>query len=203
MKKSVKYPVVLAVIAALCVAGIDVIYSAVAEKIEQAKKEKELNAVSVIFKNLQSDKIEAEQAEYNGEEIAYYRCRTGYAVVTKAQGYDGAVKVMTGWDESLENIVGIYVLGHTETPGLGGNVDLVNSSNTWWNVITFSMKDESDKRPDFQEQFRNLTLAEAKLKKDSGKIDALTGATITSNAVVRAVQKSHKVLSAVLNKGAK
>jgi electron transport complex protein RnfG len=107
---------------------------------------------------------------------------------------------MSGWDSNLGKLSGIYVLAHTETPGLGGNVNLVNSENTWRNLLTGTMKDETGKRPDFQEQFRGLTLDEAKLKQDGGKVDALTGATITSRAVCDAVQKSHKVLGTITTK---
>ena len=100
---------------------------------------------------------------------------------------------------SCEDIVGIFVLSHTETPGLGGNVDLVNSENTWYNVLTGTTKDETGRRPDFQEQFRGVAADETKLKKDGGKIDALSGATITSDAVSMAVRKSLELLKAILS----
>ncbi len=202
MKKSIHYPLVLAVIAALCVAGIDIVYSNVAEKIRIADTKKALNAACCIF-GCAAEEIEPRTAQYNDETITWFACPAGYAVVVGAQGYDGEVKVMVGWDKSLEKIMGIYVLSHTETPRLGGNVDLINSANTWANILKGTMVDESDKRPDFQEQFRGLALAEAKLKKDGGEVDSITSATITSRAVVNAVQKSHSVLKAILEKQGK
>lgn len=199
MKKSIHYPLVLVIIAAACVAGIDIVYKSVAERIREADEKKARGAVGVIFKDVPSDQIEKNESTYEGDTVTWFKCPAGYAVIAGAQGFDGEVKLMAGWDTKLEKLIGIFVLSHTETPGLGGNVDLVNSSNTWYNVITGSMKDEAGKRPDFQEQFRGIAAEEAKLKKDGGKIDALSGATITTNAVSMAVKKSLKILQAILS----
>ena len=198
MKKSIHYPLVLTVIAALCVAGIDVVYSNVAEKIKIADEKKALGAVCCIFSGCPAEQMEKLESQYEGDTVTWFKCPVGYAVITSAQGFDGAVTVMAGWDKSVEKINGIYVLSHTETPGLGGNVDLVNSANSWGGWLSGKWIDETGKRPDFQEQFRNLALEEAKLKRDGGRVDALTGATITSNAVVNAVQKSQKIIKAIL-----
>jgi RnfABCDGE-type electron transport complex G subunit len=201
MKKSVHYPLVLAIIAALCVAGIDLVYSSVEQRIREADDKKALEAVCCIFKGCDVSQMEKVEGKYEGDEVEWYKCPAGYAVKTSGKGFDGAVTVMVGWDEALEKLNGIYVLSHTETPGLGGNVDLVNSQNTWANVISGTMKDETGKRPDFQEQFRGLAREEAKLKRDGGKIDGLTGATITSVAVVEAVKNSWNILSSLTSQG--
>jgi electron transport complex protein RnfG len=198
MKKTVHYPLVLVVIAALCVAGIDIVYSKVAEKIRMADTKKALDAVCCIFKGCSVEQMEKLETKLEDDTVVWFKCPAGYAVISSAQGFDGAVTLMVGWDKPLEKVNGIYVLSHTETPGLGANVELVNSENTWYNVLTFDMIDEEGKRPDFQEQFRNLTLAEAKLKRDSGKVDTMTAATITSRAVANAVQKSHGILKSIL-----
>lgn len=203
MKKGMHYPLVLAVIAALCVAGIDVVYSNVAENIKIADEKKALEAVCCIYKNCTAEQMEKVEAEYEGESVTWFRCPAGYAVIASAPGFDGPIAVMAGWDRKLEVLNGIYVLSHTETPGLGGNLNLVNSENTWWNVITFTTKDETGKRPDFQEQFRGLSFGDVKLKQDSGKVDAITAATITSRAVVNAVRKSHEILTEIISKQGK
>ncbi len=199
MKKSIHYPLVLLIIAAVCVAGIDIVYTSVAESIREADEKKARGAVGVIFKDVASEQVEKMESIYEGDTVTWFKCPAGYAVITGAQGFDGEVKLMAGWDIELKKLVGIFVLSHTETPGLGGNVDLVNSKNTWYNVLTGTMEDETGKRPDFQEQFRNMGADEAKLKKNGGKIDALLGATITSDAVTNAVKKSLKILKAILS----
>jgi electron transport complex protein RnfG len=60
----------------------------------------------------------------------------------------------------------VAVLEQNETPGLGTNV-------------------LSEK---FQAQFEGKTLKEMKLVKDGGKLDAITGATISSKAAIKAVR---------------
>ncbi len=198
MKKTIHYPLVLVVIAALCVAGIDIVYSSVVDKIRIADEKKATEAACCIFKDTPEGEIEKKESQYEGDAVTWFKCPAGYAVITSAQGFDGAVTVMVGWDKTLEKVIGIYVLSHTETPGLGGNVDLVNSENSWGGMLSGKWIDETNKRPDFQEQFRSLTASEASLKPDGGKVDALTGSTITSRAVVNAVQKSGKILKAIL-----
>jgi RnfABCDGE-type electron transport complex G subunit len=198
MKKSIHYPLVLVIIAVACVAGIDVVYRSVAEGIREADEKKARGAVGVIFKDVPAGQIEKRESAYEGDAVTWFKCPAGYAVIAGAQGFDGEVRLMAGWDAGLEKVVGIFVLSHTETPGLGGNVELVNSENTWYNVLTGTTKDEASKRPDFQEQFRSVTADEARLKKDGGKIEALSGATITSDAVSNAVRKSLEILKAVL-----
>ena len=64
-------------------------------------------------------------------------------------------------------LVPVTVLEQNETPGLGTNV-------------------LSEK---FQSQFKGKTLEEMKLKNDGGKLDAITGATISSKAAIKAVRK--------------
>lgn len=205
MKKSIHYPLVLVIIAAACVAGIDVVYKSVAERIREADEKKARGAVSVIFKDVPSDQIEKIESTYEGDTVTWFKCPAGYAVIAGAQGFDGEVKLMAGWDTELKELIGIFVLSHTETPGLGANVDMVESANTWY-LLLFNTgeymetkKKELGKRPKFQDAFKNRTIEEAKLKRDGGQVDAMVGATITSVAVVNAVSKSREILQAILS----
>ncbi len=91
--------------------------------------------------------------------------RIGYVFTTSGTGYGGVIEVMTaiGLDGK---ITGVKILSHNETPGLGANAD----------------------KPEWTAQFKGLS-GELKVKKDdpNGQIDAVTSATISSRAVVRAV----------------
>jgi electron transport complex protein RnfG len=95
-----------------------------------------------------------------GENIA------GYAFVAAGRGYGGSINILVGMnpDYALRDI---EVLSHTETPGLGSEIT-----------------GES-----FTEQFKGLVVDEIALSRDGGKIDAITGATISSRAVVSAIQE--------------
>ena len=94
----------------------------------------------------------------------------GYIFTSSANGYGGAVKVMTGITPDGK-IVAIEVLDASqETPGLGQNAT----------------------KADFWEQFKGKSGRLNVAKSDVGENDvkALTGATITSNAVKDAVNKA-------------
>ena len=87
---------------------------------------------------------------------------------TSAQGYHGAIEVMVGI--SMEGtLTGISVMTHTETPGLGARV--VES--------------------EFTNQFEGLGLTpKLQVSGEGGVIDSVSGATISSKGVVKAVRRA-------------
>ena len=94
----------------------------------------------------------------------------GYIVTSAAKGYGGDVKVMVGFDLD-GTIVGFTILDcSNETPGLG----------------------QSSKTPEFMSRFigKSGTLEVNKNSNDGQNIQAITAATITSKAVVRAVNEA-------------
>ncbi len=102
----------------------------------------------------------------------------GYIVTAAAKGYGGDVKVMVGYDLTA-TIVGFTVLDcSNETPGLGQN----------------------SKTPAFQERFlgKSGELTVDKNSNDGQNIQAITAATITSKAVVKAVNAATEAVSALL-----
>ncbi len=86
--------------------------------------------------------------------------KSGMAVTSEYKGFGGAVTVMVGIDNSGK-ITGVKVTEHSETPGLG----------------TKAMT------ADYLSQYKGVSEAAAGYIKDDANIDAITGATITSNAV--------------------
>ena len=97
----------------------------------------------------------------------------GTAVIGSSEkGYSGLIKIMVGFEPN-GHIKNIVVLEQKETPGLGTK-----------------MKDDK-----FLRQFRgkNPSEFELKPKKDGGKVDALTGATITTRAFGEAAQLAYDV----------
>lgn len=98
----------------------------------------------------------------------------GYVTTVKEQGFGGEIEVTVAVNS--EGIIqGISVGGSnfSETAGLGAK----------------------SKEPAFQDQFRGQ-IAPVALKKNGGEIDAITSATITSSAVVRAVNTGVDTMSA-------
>lgn len=90
-----------------------------------------------------------------------------YAVAfeTSANGYHGPIGVMVGIDAAKNDISGISIVSHSETPGLGARI-----------VQT-----------DFTDSFKDKSL-ENELNKDD--INALSGATLSTNGVVAAVNQA-------------
>ncbi|MBQ0745157.1 MAG: electron transport complex subunit RsxG [Marinobacter sp.] len=106
-------------------------------------------------------------------------------------GYSGNIKLLVGID--LEGtVLGVRVIGHKETPGLGDRIEIRKSD---W-VKDFEGRSLGNPPP-----------REWNVKKNGGVFDQFTGATITPRAVVKAVQKSliyfrqnQQVIRAQLNK---
>jgi RnfABCDGE-type electron transport complex G subunit len=206
MSKKLHYGLLLLAVSSVCVAGIDGAYIAVKDKIDVARKEGDLRSAAEVLQISDLSKLKEKRFEYTDESGAkqtaiYYECEEKHliAVPGSAQGFGGKVEVIAGWTEDLK-LIAIAVSAPKETPGFGDKVNEVLSENTWYNLLKSTMKDETGKRPWFQEQFSGKTMDQAKLKKDSGQIDGITGATITSNAVVRAVRASYELARKILNK---
>ena len=105
----------------------------------------------------------------------------GYVFTTSASGYGGKIEVMTGFSpEGL--ITGVAILSIEETPGLGMNA----------------------KRESFLQQFID-TDGELSVIKNAApgqnEIQALTSATITSRAMVKAVNAARDCYNIVTGKG--
>ena len=86
--------------------------------------------------------------------------KAGMAVTSEYKGFGGAVKVMVGINANGE-ITGVKVTEHAETPGLGTKAMEV----------------------DYLKQYVKVAEASGGHINDDANIDAVTGATITSNAV--------------------
>lgn len=90
---------------------------------------------------------------------------------TAPDGYSGAIEMLVAirLDGSL---AGVRVVEHRETPGLGDAID-VRKSN--WIKVFKGLSHNNPEQKDW------------KVKRDGGKFDQITSATITSRAVVKAV----------------
>lgn len=123
----------------------------------------------------------------------------GYAFDGQAKGYQSTIRVRVGVDPDGK-ILGIKILSQEETPGLGAKVDEVLSQETLWSalmgIFRSSQPVEIDEIPSstpwFQAQFAGKTARDLILVKESTdkNIESITGATITSQAVTKAVRDS-------------
>jgi electron transport complex protein RnfG len=99
--------------------------------------------------------------------------RNTVAFETFGKGYGGDIGVMVAVNLENDEIVGVGVTTHSETPGLGARV-----------------KTESD----FSAQFQGLSIQKPhKVRGDGGNIDAVSGATISSRGVCNAVNSAEAI----------
>lgn len=88
-------------------------------------------------------------------------------------GYAGPISLVMGVDRNGE-ILGVRVIAHVETPGLGDKIEV--SKSKW--VLSFNGK-----------SLDNLTIEQWAVKKDGGVFDQFSGATITPRKVVQAIKR--------------
>lgn len=88
-------------------------------------------------------------------------------------GYSGPISLVMGVSKNGE-ILGVRVITHTETPGLGDKIEI--SKSKW--VLGFNGK-----------SLNNLSVTQWAVKKDGGVFDQFAGATITPRKVVQAIKR--------------
>lgn len=97
----------------------------------------------------------------------------GFAVVGEDPGFSDVVRLIFGYDPRTAKLLGMKVLEEKETPGLGDRIE----------------KDTS-----FTHGFADAVAPIKGVKKGQGKqpndIDMITGATISSRTVIRAINKT-------------
>ena len=105
-----------------------------------------------------------------------YASETGYAVEVTPGGFDNTITMMVGVDKE-GNVLGIDIISHTETAGLGAVADAATPAGV-----------------SFREQFAGKA-GSVSVTKDGGEIEAITGATITSRAVCDGVNAALEVVA--------
>ena len=129
-------------------------------KIEAQKEQEIQNMLAEMFPNM---------SQYTFEDDIYTiysdGAKVGYAFIAVGKGYGGNIDILVGLENEM-TIKEITITSHNETPGLGTRV--AESS--------------------FTNKFTRLNIADVGLRRDGGQIDAITGSTMSSRAVVDAVR---------------
>lgn len=137
---------------------------------------------------LQSDiyLLKDENAFPNGQTVTVYRARKQgqpVAVILRfaaMDGYNGRINLLAGINNSGQ-LTGVRVTSHMETPGLGDGIEVERSD---W-ILAF--KGLSLQQP---------AIEQWAVRRDGGKFDQMTGATITPRAVVNAVKRALQYFAA-------
>ena len=154
---------ITAVVAA-ALAGVNAVTAPVIAELNAAATQE---AISAVLPGGFDSEI-ADYADATGLVSKVYASDAGYAVEVTPGGFDNTITMMVGVD--LEGkVLGISVVSHTETAGLGA-------------VAAASTSAGEAFRGQFVGQSGSVSVT-----KDGGTLDAITGATITSRAVCAGV----------------
>jgi len=179
---------ILAAIAAVCTALVALTFSVTKERIvanEQAWLEQSLKPAlaGIVYDNNLIESVLSIPLPHElpgNEPVLVYRALlenkpvAALFVVTAVDGFSGPIRLLVGID--FDGIgTATRVLRHHETPGLG---DFIDSAKSDW-IDQF--EDKSLSNPD------RLLWA---LGRDGGEFDQVTGASITSRAVVKAIKQT-------------
>lgn len=183
MKDSFAYPViVMVVITAILVFALAFLNASTAERVELLQETNLRESILYVFEvevntedpeeieNIFNEYTVEEEIEgqrvftyvENGEELAYAFPFTGSGLWGTVEGYAGI-------STDLVELLGVVFVNHEETPGLGGRIDELV----------------------YREQFRHIDLTDETgddyiitRPASGGNVDAIAGATQTSNAIV-------------------
>ena len=166
----------LFLITAIVAMALAAVNSVTAPAIAQLNYEKTQAAIQAV---LPGGGDEIDFTDDTGLVSVVYKGEAGYAVQVAPGGFDGPITMMVGVDFE-GNILGISVIKHTETAGLGAVAAAKTSAG-------------ENFRAGFVGQSGSVAVT-----KDGGEIDAITGATITSRAVCAGVNAA---LACTVNMG--
>ena len=163
MKKIVRLVLTLFLITAVVAAALAGINAITKDAIAANQEKKTQEAMAVVLPdagNLQKVELTGD----TGIVSEVYADGTSYAVKVLPSGFDGEITMMVGIVDG--QVSGISVISHTETPGLGAVAAAQNAKG---------------------EAFRSQFVGQSGVLEIGGQIDAMSGATITSTAVVTGV----------------
>jgi electron transport complex protein RnfG len=175
MKELFKLTVVLTIICSLAATALALVYTITKEPIayqQRLKKLKAIKAVQPDYDNEPDQDFVDLKTDGSAEVLTRFyitkkgETPTGVVFMVSAVGYGGTIDLMVGLNPE-GSITGVQVLRHTETPGLGAKIT----------------------EEKFLKQFiaKNVQDTNWALKKEGGDIDQISGATISPQAVVKAL----------------
>ena len=174
MNKIFRLVITLFLITAAVAAALAGVNAITKDAIAANQEKKTQDALAVVLPaagNLQKLELSGD----TGIVSEVYSDGESYAVKVLPGGFDGEITMMVGISQG--KVTGISVISHTETPGLGAVAAAQNAKG---------------------EAFRGQFVGKEGTLAVGNQIDAMSGATITSNAVVTGVNAA---LSYVANLG--
>lgn len=177
---------IILVAVAVIAGGLLAIVNSFAEPLVRANQEQKIR--EAVFEVLPAAR-DFRRVEKEG--LVYFRGsddsgnEVGLALLSVGNGWGSEITLMVGLDNDLKRLTGMTVLDQRETPGLGDKIS----------------------RPDFQQQFQGrtvdpeLVLLRNEEPTKTNEVEAITGATISSTAVVKIMNRDLKALKGLRDRG--
>ena len=187
-RRALHAAVVLAAAAVVAVALLSLVHDRAQPKIEANQRAQQLAQLTAVLGDLAydndplADTLMLRDPELLGVDhplVAHRVRRAGTTVavllnVVAPDGYAGPIHLLVAVD-GTGRVLGVRVLEHRETPGLG---DVIEERRSDW-IRAFDGRSLGDPLPD-----------RWAVRRDGGDFDQFTGATVTPRAVVGAVRKA-------------
>lgn len=110
--------------------------------------------------------------------------KVGYCVKVESAGYGGNIVMMVAIGEESGELRGIEILSHSETAGLGAKIE----------------------NEEFKNQFQDKSTELEVVKKETDspyEVTAITGATVSSRAVVKGIEQATVLIEEALKEAGK
>lgn len=118
----------------------------------------------------------------------------GVALASGAQGYQDIVKLLYGYDPECSCIRGIKILKMTETPGLGDKIAFDPAFLMNFEALDASLNEAGDALAN------PIVAVKAGKKQDAWEVDSISGATISSVAVAKALNRSMQRMAPLIQR---
>ena len=162
----IRLTAILLIITSLVAAALAGVNSITAPAIAKLTAEKTQMAIEAVLPGGGEEMPDLPAVDFAGADLIskVYRGEKGYAIEVTPGGFDNTITMMVGVDFEGK-VLGIDIIKHTETAGLGAVADA-----------------ETPVGQNFRGQFVGASGSVA-VTKDGGNLDSITGATITSRAI--------------------
>jgi len=128
----------------------------------------------------------------------------GYAFIAEGPGFQGTIRMIVGIDSDLDPLSGMRVLEQLETPGLGAKIAEDTAKEDFFEQFAglhpdWTADDAIEESQATQISADFITYVKNMTPDDPNEIQAITGATISSKAVVAIINQSLAKLEDQLN----
>ena len=164
MKKILKLTLILLLVSAVVAGVLGLTNMVTKDRIAEYNEKKTAEAYGAVMEFNSYEEVQFENADSTTKKV--FKTDSGnWVVEAETSGSQGMITVAVGVNADL-TCNGISIISSSETSGLGSKAN-----------------DDF-----FKDQFPGLNADQAKVTKDGGSVEAITGATITSKEVCLAVR---------------